>query len=104
MMAMQLTINIAPLAVPETPVAIRPCLPKLCLPFTKPKSRKITMHPRQLGDVTIHRILELEEPFVDPKLIFDDATDAKIDPYRIGSNPMLCVLTPAKSSCPCNPT
>ena len=40
------------------------------------------MHTRQFGDVTIHRILELEEPFVHPTDIFDDATDAKIDPYR----------------------
>ena len=40
------------------------------------------METRQLGDITINRILELEAPFRLPSDFFDEAVPEKIEPHR----------------------
>ncbi|MCP5087020.1 MAG: MBL fold metallo-hydrolase [Rhodobacteraceae bacterium] len=40
------------------------------------------MQTRHIGDITINRVLEIEEPFISPFEIFDDATPEFIDPHR----------------------
>jgi len=40
------------------------------------------MNSRQLGDITIERILELEAPFVRPEEFFDAATPEAVAPHR----------------------
>ena len=40
------------------------------------------MKPRQLGDITINRILELEAPFARPLEFFDEAVAEAVEPHR----------------------
>ena len=40
------------------------------------------MNTRQLGDLTINRILELEAPFIPPLEMFDEAVAEAVEPHR----------------------